>query len=90
MTSLSASSQRSGLAAAVERLPFLPALLILVVLVALNGWFEPNSLGFRAVTPVFAKASIVIVTYMHVLTTIATARPRTLTAQAPRADPVSS
>lgn len=32
------------------RLPFMPALAILVLLVALNGWFEPNSLSFRAVT----------------------------------------
>ena len=36
--------------AALLRLPFMPALAILVVLVALNGWFEPNSLSYRAVT----------------------------------------
>src|SRR5690606_3579758 len=41
---------RSGIAMLVERFPFLPALLILVVLVALNGYFQPNSLGFRAIT----------------------------------------
>jgi len=44
------SSSRSGLGALVERFPFLPALVILVALLALNGWFQPNSLGFRAIT----------------------------------------
>ncbi|WEX08768.1 ABC transporter permease [Chelativorans sp. AA-79] len=43
-------SSRSGLAGLVERFPFLPALIILVALLALNGWFQPNSLGFRAIT----------------------------------------
>ncbi|MDN2567043.1 ABC transporter permease [Aquibium sp. A9E412] len=33
-----------------ERYPFLPALVILVVLLALNGVFAPNSLSFRALT----------------------------------------
>ncbi|BCH34247.1 ribose ABC transporter permease [Mesorhizobium sp. L-8-10] len=34
----------------VERFPFVPALLILVALLALNGYFSPNSLSFRALT----------------------------------------
>ncbi len=34
----------------IARLPFMPALVILVLLIALNGWFEPNSLSFRAIT----------------------------------------
>ncbi|MAS04456.1 MAG: sugar ABC transporter permease [Ahrensia sp.] len=33
----------------IERFPFLPALVILVVLLALNGLFEPNSLSYRAI-----------------------------------------
>ena len=33
----------------IERFPFLPALVILVVLLALNGVFEPNSLSYRAI-----------------------------------------
>lgn len=33
----------------IERYPFLPALVILIVLVALNAIFEPNSLSFRAI-----------------------------------------
>jgi ribose transport system permease protein len=32
----------------IERFPFVPALIILAVLVALNGIFEPNSLSYRA------------------------------------------
>ena len=32
------------------RFPFLPALVILVGLIALNGAFSPNSLGFRSIT----------------------------------------
>jgi len=32
-----------------ERFPFLPALAILAILVALNGLAEPNSLGYRAI-----------------------------------------
>jgi ribose transport system permease protein len=50
MTSLSPTADRNPFGAALERLPFLPALLILVVLVVLNGWFEPNSLSYRAIT----------------------------------------
>jgi ribose transport system permease protein len=34
----------------VERFPFVPALIILVALLALNGYFSPNSLSFRALT----------------------------------------
>src|SRR5690606_29638839 len=35
---------------AFERYPFLPALIILVVLIALNGWFQPRSLSLVGVT----------------------------------------
>lgn len=48
-----AQGRGGGLAAAIERLPFIPALVILAALVALNGWFEPNSLSFRAITGLF-------------------------------------
>jgi ribose transport system permease protein len=37
-----------GLRRAIERFPFVPALIILVLLLALNGIFEPNSLSYRA------------------------------------------
>ena len=50
MTTAIQPARKQGLAAAIERLPFIPAIAILVVLIALNGWFEPNSLGFRSVT----------------------------------------
>lgn len=39
-----------GLRRVIERFPFVPALIILVVLVILNGVFEPNSLSYRALT----------------------------------------
>jgi ribose transport system permease protein len=39
-----------GLRRVMERFPFAPALVIMVVLVALNGIFEPNSLSYRALT----------------------------------------
>jgi len=39
-----------GLRRAIERFPFVPALIILAVLVALNGVFEPRSLSYRALT----------------------------------------
>ena len=41
---------RSSAGGLLSRLPFMPALAILVLLIALNGWFEPNSLSFRAIT----------------------------------------
>ena len=50
MTDVSPTPARSELGSAIARLPFIPALAILVALVALNGWFEPNSLSFRSVT----------------------------------------
>lgn len=44
------SSSSGGFKRVVERFPFVPALLILVALLALNGFFSPNSLSFRALT----------------------------------------
>ncbi|OJU48244.1 MAG: sugar ABC transporter permease, partial [Mesorhizobium sp. 61-13] len=41
---------RSALKRAFERYPFLPALIILVVLMLLNGWFQPRSLSLAGVT----------------------------------------
>lgn len=45
-----ATKKTGGLKQLVERHPFLPALVILVVLLALNGLFSPNSLSFRSLT----------------------------------------
>ena len=39
-----------GLRSWLERYPFLPALVILIALLALNGLFSPNSLSFRSLT----------------------------------------
>ena len=39
-----------GLRRTIERFPFVPALIILAVLVVLNGVFEPRSLSYRALT----------------------------------------
>lgn len=52
MTSLAHPSAAApgGFKRLVERFPFVPALLILVALLALNGYFSPNSLSFRALT----------------------------------------
>ncbi len=50
MASATIPNRRAGVAGLIERFPFVPALVILVALVALNGWFQPNSLSFRAVT----------------------------------------
>lgn len=53
MTLLTAAPKEHGtgtLKRLFERFPFLPALIILVVLVALNGWFQPRSLGLIGVT----------------------------------------
>ncbi|KQZ83002.1 sugar ABC transporter permease [Mesorhizobium sp. Root157] len=41
---------RSALKRTFERYPFLPALIILVVLIVLNGWFQPRSLSFVGIT----------------------------------------
>ncbi len=41
---------RDTLKRAFERYPFLPALIILLVLIALNGWFQPRSLSLVGVT----------------------------------------
>lgn len=46
----SAPAGHGGFKRALERFPFVPALLILVALLALNGYFSPNSLSFRALT----------------------------------------
>ncbi|MCR4267150.1 ABC transporter permease [Nitratireductor sp. ZSWI3] len=42
--------ERNGLGGLLRRFPFLPALVILAVLLVLNGIFEPNSLSFRSLT----------------------------------------
>jgi len=39
-----------GVRRVLERFPFLPALLILVILLTLNGVFSPNSVSFRGLT----------------------------------------
>lgn len=43
-------ASRRGFKSVIERFPFVPALLILIGLLALNGFFSPNSLSFRALT----------------------------------------
>jgi ribose transport system permease protein len=53
MASIEAPARsRSGSAVkrAFERYPFLPALIILVVLIALNGWFQPRSVSLVGMT----------------------------------------
>lgn len=45
-----APRQSGSLKRFMERYPFLPALIILVVLVALNGWFQPRSVSFVGLT----------------------------------------
>lgn len=49
MTDLSTMDSRNGFAGLLTRFPFMPALLILVALLVLNGIFEPNSLSYRAI-----------------------------------------
>lgn len=44
------TAPQQGFKRVIERFPFVPALLILVALLALNGFFSPNSLSFRALT----------------------------------------
>jgi ribose transport system permease protein len=44
------TTSHGGFKRVIERFPFVPALLILVALLALNGFFSPNSLSFRALT----------------------------------------
>ena len=43
-------SRAGGLKLWLERYPFLPALVIVVALLALNGVFSPNSLSYRSLT----------------------------------------
>ena len=50
MTPNATRSRRAGMRSWMERFPFLPALVILVALLALNGLFSPNSLGYRSLT----------------------------------------
>jgi ribose transport system permease protein len=50
MADVKTTRRRGGIHALVERFPFVPALVILAALLALNGWFQPNSLGLRALT----------------------------------------
>ena len=44
----------SPLKGALQRFPFVPALVILVALLALNGLFEPRSLSFGSITGLFS------------------------------------
>lgn len=48
------TNQQLTLGKLVGRFPFLPSLVILAVLLALNGFFEPNSMSFRAITGLFS------------------------------------
>lgn len=48
-TTTAAPRQAGGFKRFIERFPFFPALVIFVVLLALNGIFEPNSLSYRAI-----------------------------------------
>lgn len=48
------SPKRSGFKAVLTRFPFVPALIILAALFALNGLFEPRSLSFRSITGLFS------------------------------------
>lgn len=48
------SPKRSGFKAVLTRFPFVPALIILAALFALNGVFEPRSLSFRSITGLFS------------------------------------
>ena len=50
MSDATQQSRTGGLGRLIRRYPFLPALIILVALLALTGIFEPRSLGFRAMT----------------------------------------
>ncbi len=50
MADVKTARRPGGIFALVERFPFVPALVILAALLALNGWFQPNSVGFRALT----------------------------------------
>jgi len=51
MTELSVPARRrGGLKRIFERFPFLPALIILLVLFALNGIYQPRSVGFVGIT----------------------------------------
>jgi ribose transport system permease protein len=50
VTHPSPAAAPGGFKRLVERFPFVPALLILIALLALNGYFSPNSLSFRALT----------------------------------------
>ncbi|SFT54886.1 ABC transporter permease [Mesorhizobium sp. YR577] len=51
---VSSSANAVSLKNVLHRFPFVPALVILVALVALNGFFEPRSLSFGSVTGLFS------------------------------------
>jgi ribose transport system permease protein len=51
---VSSSANAVSLKNVLQRFPFVPALVILVALVALNGFFEPRSLSFGSVTGLFS------------------------------------
>lgn len=50
MSNAATQTSTSGLGRLIRRYPFLPALIILILLLALNGIFEPRSLSFRSMT----------------------------------------
>ena len=50
MTAATISQRSGGLKRLVERYPFLPALLIALVLLALNGLYQPRSVSFIGIT----------------------------------------
>lgn len=50
MSNTATQTSTGGLGRLIRRYPFLPALIILVLLLALNGVFEPRSLSFRSMT----------------------------------------
>lgn len=50
MSNTATQTSTGGLGRLIRRYPFLPALIILALLLALNGVFEPRSLSFRSMT----------------------------------------
>lgn len=56
-------SEGNGFKRAIERFPFLPALIILVVLLALNGIYQPRSVSFIGLTGL-------IKTYLALMSTL--------------------
>ena len=50
MSNAATQTGAGGLGRLIRRYPFVPALIILILLLALNGIFEPRSLSFRSMT----------------------------------------